>query len=119
LQLCGDTLHGMFGLNLFGQPSTAQSKITKISASLSRMRWLIIDEISQVTCELLSQCEQQARCMVQDVGTYRLNGSKGVRAWAGINVLFVGDFLQLPPPGSGTCLTSIPDDVVMKLHPKK
>jgi hypothetical protein len=119
LQLGGDTLHGMFGLNLFGQPSTAQSKITKISASLSRMRWLIIDEISQVTCELLSQCEQQARCMVQDVGTYRLNGSKGVRAWAGINVLFVGDFLQLPPPGSGTCLTSIPDDVVMKLHPKK
>ena len=46
-------------------------------------------------------------------------GRSKVRTCAGINVLYVGDFLQLPPPGSGTCLSTIPDDVFMRLHPHK
>jgi hypothetical protein len=115
-QLHGQTLHSLFGLNLYGQATTSQDRISDIAAKLTHMRWIIIDEISQVTCELLGQCEKQARSMVQDVGTYRLDGDKLVRPWAGINVLYVGDFLQLPPPGSGSCLTSLPEELRIKMR---
>ena len=53
------------------------------------MRWLIIDEISQVTAELLAQCEHNVQCMMQANGTYK-NGPDGVHPWGGLNVLYVG-----------------------------
>ena len=115
-QLHGQTLHSLFGLNMYGKVTTSQDRIADIAAKLTHMRWLIIDEFSQVTCELLGQCEKQARSMVQDVGTYRSNADKQVRPWAGINVLYVGDFLQLPPPGSGACLTSLPDELRIQMR---
>ena len=118
-QLNGDTLHSLFGLNIYGQATSSQAKAEEIAATLSNMRWIIIDEVSQVTSELLGQCELQARSLVQDVGTYRLSPDGCIRTWAGINVLYVGDFLQLPPPGNGTCLSAIPDHVLLRLHPKK
>ena len=119
-QLDGQTLHSLFGINLYGQVTTVQSKLEKIANRLSNTRWIIIDEISQVTCELLAECEQQARALVQEAETYRCCwGSAVVRAWAGINVLYVGDFLQLPPPGNGMFLSAIPDNAMLRLHPKK
>ena len=117
-QLNGQTLHSLLGLNMFGKPSDSQESISKVADTLGGMRWIVIDEISQVTCKLLAQCEEQTRAMVQDVQTYRLDKNKKVRAWAGINILYVGDFLQLPPPGPGACLTTIPDNVMMRLTPK-
>ena len=118
-QLHGQTLHSLLGLNMFGKPSESQESISRVADTLGGMRWIIIDEISQVTCKLLAQCEAQTRAMVQDVQTYRLDKDKKVRHWAGINILYVGDFLQLPPPGPGACLTTIPDDVMMRLTSKE
>lgn len=115
----GETMHSLNNLNLWGQPNTSASAISSGAAKLTHMRWLIIDEISQLTCELIAQCEKQTRCMVQDVGTYRLAADKSVRPWAGINILYVGDFRQLPPPGAGMCLSTIPDSAWMRLYPKK
>ena len=64
------------------------------SRDICNMRWLIIDEISQVTAELLAQCEHNVQCMMQANGTYK-NGPDGVRPWGGLNVLYVGDFQQV------------------------
>ena len=51
--------------------------------------------------------------MIQNAGTYKLNKNGAVRPWGGMNVIYVGDFLQLPPPGvSGTPLCMIPDNVL-------
>ena len=30
--------------------------------------------------------------------------------------MYVGDFLQLPPPGSGSCLTSLPEELRIKMR---
>ena len=113
-QLDGDTMHKLFGLNIYGKSSRSTMTVSK----LGEMRWLFIDEISQVTAELLAQAETEARSVMQDVGTYRLAPDQTVRAWAGINVVYTGDFLQLPPPGKGSSLTTIPDDILPRLHPK-
>ena len=58
------------------------------------MRWLIIDEISQVTAELLAQCEHNAKCMIQSPGTYK-DTPHGHRPWGGLNIIMVGDFQQV------------------------
>jgi hypothetical protein len=113
-QLDGDTMHKLFGLNIYGKSSSSLDSASR----LSQMRWLFIDEISQVTAEFLAQAEAEARLLKQDVGTYRLKPDKTVRAWGGLNVIYTGDFLQLPPPGKGSSLTTIPDDILPRLHPK-
>ena len=56
-QLDGDTLHSLFGLNIYGQATSSQAQTEEIAATLSSMRWIIIDEVSQMTSELLGQCE--------------------------------------------------------------
>jgi len=67
--------------------------------NLAMMRWLIIDEISQVGAELLIQCEANIRVGTQTTRThYKVDRSTGkMRPWVVLNVIYVGDFLQLPP----------------------
>ena len=83
-QVGGDTLHHAFSVN--GFKNTACVDKSSKSKRLSRMQWMFIDEISQVTAELLHKCELNARCMVQDASTYKINPHTGeIRNWAGIN----------------------------------
>ena len=70
------------------------------SRNLSQMRWLIIDEISQVGANLLSQCETNVRSAIQAAGTYKYTSEGKMRPWGGLNVCYVGDFFQLPPYSS-------------------
>ena len=68
----GDTLHHIFGINAHGSRASNNNmhERKEKSHNLSQMRWLIIDEISQVNAELLKQCEDAARCMIQGRDTY-------------------------------------------------
>ena len=76
------------------------------------MRWLVIDEISQVGAELLAGCEANVRAAVQAAGTYKVDPISGdTRPWAGINVIYVGDFKQLPPT-KATPLTTLPPSLL-------
>lgn len=95
-QIGGDTLHHTCSISFGSSSKSIQAKI-KQAQDLSKMRWLIIDEISQVGAELLSQCDTNIRSAVQSAGTYKHRDDGTPRPWGGLNVVYVGDFLQLPP----------------------
>lgn len=88
-QVGGDTLHHSCGVSFSCGNRSTHERMTK-AKTLSMMRWLIIDEISQVGAELLSQCETNMRFAMQNAGTYKLDVNNEVRPWGGLNVLYVG-----------------------------
>ncbi len=88
------TLHSWAGIGL-GQDSAGVivSKIIKAGKKIGKpfMRWrttdiLIIDEVSMMTPELLEKLDEVAR-IIKNVD----------KPMGGIQVVFVGDFYQLPP----------------------
>jgi hypothetical protein len=88
--LGGTSLHSYTGIGL-GQGTAHElaDKIKKIRAT--KQRWaetkvLIIDEVSMLSPELLEKLEEIARII-----------KNNQRPFGGIQLLFVGDFLQLPP----------------------
>jgi hypothetical protein len=109
-QIQGDTLHHTAGIT-FGIGNRSVDDRNKASRNMSMMRWLVIDEVSQVSAELYAQCESQLSRMVQAQGTYKRNLQNKPRPWAGMNVILVGDFMQLPPV-RGTELCTLPRDLM-------
>ena len=61
------------------------------------LRWILIDEISMVSAELLSELQYLVRQAVRTQGTYKVRLDKSIRPFGGINVLLFGDFWQLQP----------------------
>jgi ATP-dependent DNA helicase PIF1 len=89
------TLHSWAGIGLGKESATELCK--KIRASYhSHKRWmcidmLVIDEISMMSPELLEKLNTIAKTL-----------RKSQKPFGGIQVLFVGDFYQLPPVTGGT-----------------
>ena len=52
-----------------------------------------------VSAELLEQLNGCVSQAVSSVGTYKLRPDKSVRPFAGVNLVMVADFWQLPPVG--------------------
>ena len=65
------------------------------------LRWLIIDEISMVSARLLADIDHQLRNYYRHNSEFAFNNKKVLRPFAGVNILFSGDFWQLPPPEGG------------------
>ena len=113
-QIQGDTLHHVFGIN---DRQGTRSRSYDKARHMCDMRWLIIDEISQVTAELLAACEKKASQMIQSTGTYKNDKDGNKRNWGGLNVIYVGDFCQLPPPTPlGSPLDNIPDEFLRPVN---
>ena len=109
----GRTLHSFAGIAL-GQ-GTFQEIVRRVRASPEAVRtWLqckilIIDEISMVSGELLDVLNAVAK-------TIRNQNSQ---PFGGIQVVFVGDFLQLPPvaPGNETAAFAFESNCWRELRP--
>ena len=99
--LDGDTLHHCFGLT-WGSGAMDQASLTKglqLAQRLLQMRWLIIDEISMVSLELLARVERACRQLMRQGSPFKhLPGTLGQRPFGGLNVVAVGDLWQLEPP---------------------
>ena len=90
-QIGGDTLHHTCGIS-FGSTTRSVQQRMQQARNLSMMRWLVIDEISQVGAELLAQCERNMSAAMQGAGTYKLNPvTQEERPWGGMNVIYVGN----------------------------
>ena len=61
------------------------------------LRWILIDEISMVSAELLSELQYLVRQAVRKPGTYKVRLDNTIRPFGGINTLLFGDWWQLRP----------------------
>lgn len=95
LQIKGITLHSYLGIGLGSGTISALEKKIRSSAPMrerwNRLKTLIIDEVSMLKPDLLTKLEGLAR---------RLRMSE--LPFGGIQLIFSGDFLQLPPVGERT-----------------
>ena len=99
--LNGDTIHHAFGLNWqsLGDERISGHKLLDLSAKALRWRWLIIDEISMVSAELLARLELRCRELVRDLAQSKYAKDQAfARPFGGLNVILAGDMWQLPPP---------------------
>ena len=94
----GETIHQAFGLNRNGKPSETATTATQ---RMGYWRWLIVDEISTVSAKLLARMEQQQRECTSSKTAFKLDAAGKARPFAGVNVVFLGDFYQLPHPKGG------------------
>ena len=96
----GLTLHTACGLNrekncldTACRPDTARR--------IAFWRWLLLDEVGMVSARLLAQVDLRIRGAVPAAAQWKYDDAGTVRPFAGLNVLFSGDFRQLPPPEGG------------------
>jgi hypothetical protein len=111
----GFTIHHWAGID----PTVADGACTtkdnhKMSSQCQNLQFIIIDEISMVSAQLLAQLEVIVGRAFRKKSGYKLRPDGSERVWGGINLMLLGDFWQLPPV-SGTPLCAHPDDVPLGL----
>jgi len=83
----GATLHALLQMNESGRQPSAKGK-RDLAAMWDGVEYLFIDEVSMIGCEFLHNISRA------------LTDAKGkTTAFGGVNVIFAGDFAQLPPIG--------------------
>ena len=103
--LGGKTMHKAFGWKRSGD-RPQESARREAHKRMGHWRWLILDEISLVDAKLVGQAERDLREVVPANNPWKCKENQA-RPFAGINVIFTGDFHQLPPP-AGIYLADVP-----------
>ena len=102
----GDTIHHAFGLNWTGNDSSKGLKhLLELSLATLQWRWLIIDEFSMVSAELLAQLERRCREMIRDLSVAKYGRFSGeMRPFGGLNVIHSGRrFISTPSATWDVC----------------
>jgi ATP-dependent DNA helicase PIF1 len=88
----GQTLHSYFGIGLAREPADQLINFmsSKAKKRIRRTKTLVIDEVSMLSKALFEKLEEIAR-KVRHTEEY----------FGGIQIVFFGDFLQLPPVAKG------------------
>ena len=106
--LSGDTIHHSLGLDWNGDSASNALRSWDRARHVLQWRWLILDEFSMVSAELLAQLELRCRELIRDLGTSKYRRQEGAaRPFGGLNIILAGDLYQLPPP-KGTFLGDVP-----------
>ena len=90
---CGaTTVHSCFGLGqMKGEPEDIVKKVLRnkrVTNKLKKIQGFIIDEVSMMSKKMIEVLESVMR-----------NVKKTTTLWGGVQVIFLGDFYQLPPVG--------------------
>ncbi|CAK9090437.1 unnamed protein product [Durusdinium trenchii] len=113
--LDGDTIHHAFGWNT-NKRSFEQAMKPEAAKQLAYCRWLFIDEISLVPADLFAQVDHCLREVKPSADAWKHDPLTGnTRPLAGVNVILVGDFKQLPPPQGGN-LADVPHHLRVGPH---
>ena len=109
--LDGDTIHHALGLDWSGDRTQSLIRAMECAGRSLQWRWLILDEFSMVSAELLAQLELRCRELLRDLSMAKYDRDGKIRPFGGLNVILAGDLYQLPPP-KGTFLGDIPWDLL-------
>ena len=106
----GDTIHHAFGLNWTGKDTNKSLKhLLELSLATLQWRWLIIDEFSMVSAELLAQLERRCREMMRDLSVAKLWPSqRGNATFWRVECHTGRRFIPTPSPHVGPFLGDIP-----------
>ena len=102
----GMTLHSAFLLcsGQLGFQQLSNDKANTLRNRLSKLKLLIIDEVSMVGCNLLLLLHK------------RLKQIKNVLMFGDVSILAVGDLYQLPPVGQAPLFSIVRDGSLASLH---
>ena len=106
----GTTLHSGADLPLATEDGKCETHtdIDQLWLKIQCLRWVLIDEISMVSAQLLHLFLERMRDATREPNTYKIRFSDGtVRLGGGYNFLFFGDWWQIAP-GTGTPLFQVP-----------
>ena len=84
----GTTLHTALCMNAASKKSTGTKTRTDLIAMWDGVDHLLVDEVSMIGCSLLV-----------DIHNALVNATGRTEPFGGINIIFAGDFAQLPPVG--------------------
>ena len=95
----GLTIHHWAGIPVNAEAGRSGTKnATKMSTQCQCLRFIIIDEISMVSAELLGQLENIVSKVIRTRASYKIRASdRAPRAFGGVNVILLGDWWQLQP----------------------
>ena len=96
----GETLHAACGLSK-DRDCLDAACTPETARRIAHWRWLIADEVGMISARLLAQVEARTRSAVPKASQWKHDADGNVRPFAGLNVIFSGDFRQLPPPEGG------------------
>ena len=97
----GETIHHWSGIPAREADGTASTtNAHKLSMKCQCLRFILIDEISMVSAELLGALEKVVARAVRKRGGYKLRVDGSMRLFGGINLIFFGDWWQLRPVGA-------------------
>ena len=83
-----------------GGKKTRRQQANELFTTLQHTRFLLMDEVENVSAELLAATEKQTSDSTRDAGSYKLRGhgrEKTSRPFGGINVVMFLDLWQVPP----------------------
>ena len=108
----GQTIHHWSGIPAMEAAGSAGTKSANdLSTKCQCLRFIVIDEISTVSGELLAALERVVQKVVRVRGTYKRRTDGTMRAFGGINLVMLGDWWQHAPVAS-TALFDDPGDAV-------
>ena len=94
----GETIHHWSGIPARETDGTASTtNAHKLSIKCQCLRFILIDEISMVSAELLGALEKVVGKAVRKRGGYKVRVDGSIRLFGGINLVFFGDWWQLKP----------------------
>jgi hypothetical protein len=89
--LSGSTYHSVLGINDMSSESQATKALQQVRTRLLGVDYIFMDEVSMLSCHDMYKISSQL-CKVMNAATV---------PFGGLNMLFAGDFAQLPPPVGG------------------
>jgi Helitron helicase-like domain at N-terminus/PIF1-like helicase len=89
--LGGSTYHSVLGIHL-GENRNEGRTIMQVKTKLEGVDYIFIDEVSMVSCQQLYKISAQ---LAKALGEHQ-------RPFGGMNMIFAGDFAQLPPVGGSS-----------------
>ena len=89
--LGGSTYHSALGVNSDGDRSTSNTQLSQIKLKLMGVQYIFLDEVSMLSCRGMYLISARLARILNNLDT----------PFGGMNMIFAGDFAQLPPAIGG------------------